>query len=88
MEIDKEVLHCVAAGWLQIKKGHVKEAYLCYAKGDEKRLHFVMQVNSWYYGGYPIFVDGHYHGKFTPEAMDIIAKHFFPGEYEELNKEK
>jgi hypothetical protein len=85
MRFTLEVLQCIAAGWLQFKNGHIKEAYLVYRSGGdgERYLDFVMQKDSWYYGQgcYAIFVEGRYAGKFTPEAMDVIAAQLYPGEY-------
>lgn len=87
MKFTVDVLNSVAAGWLQFKKGNIKEAYICYERNHEKSLSFLMQKDSWYYGqdSYCIFIDGHYSGKFTKDAMDILVKHFFPGEYTDLN---
>lgn len=85
MKIDKKFLISVASGWWQFKNGHVKDAYICYSKNDEKYLDFVMEKNSWYYGqsSYSIFENGRYVCGFTEEAMEILAKWHFPGEYEE-----
>ncbi len=83
MKMDKKFMHFVAAAWLQFKKEHIKEAYIGTNTGDEKRIEFVMVKNHWYYGqeSYSCFDCGVYVCGFYPEAMDIIAKEFFPGEY-------
>jgi hypothetical protein len=85
MKLSKEHLVSISAGWMQFKNGHVKEAYISYAKHDERRLNFVMQKNSWYFGqeSYSVFIDGLYVCGFTTEALDWIAKVHFPGEYKD-----
>lgn len=90
MRLTKENLVSISAGWMQFKKGYLKEVYLHYSKDNERRLDFVMQKDSWYFGtaSYSVFIDGIYLCGFTEESLDWIAKVHFPGEYEDPHRDQ